>query len=82
LLFLWARYNAACCWAKLNNKDSAFYQLSRISKVSTYSDYDKFESEEALTILHSDTRWKVIIDKLKTNQKNIEIMMQNTEGQK
>ena len=70
------RYNAACCWATLNNKDSAFYQLSRISRVPTYSDYEKFESEEALTTLHNDIRWKTIIDKLKENKKNIEIMLQ------
>jgi hypothetical protein len=75
------RYKAACCWALLNNNDSAFYQLFRIIKVPTYTEYEKFESEKALVSLHSDIRWNTVINKLKFNRENIEIILQNPDMQ-
>lgn len=61
------RYNAAKAWANNNNKDSAFYNLDLISERTFFSDYDKTINEPSFAILHTDQRWKPLIEKIKQN---------------
>lgn len=65
------RYNAACSWALSNNFDSAFFNLNRIVTKSNYKDLDHITTDPDLTVLHSDNRWKLLIDLIKQNKEKI-----------
>ena len=67
------RYNAACSWALSNKPDSAFFNLNRIASKSNYSDLDLIISDQDLTSLHNDNRWKLLIDHIKQNKEKSEI---------
>lgn len=66
------RYNAACCYSFLNEKDLAFNELNRITTKSKYYNYLQITSEKKLQNLHSDERWKKIIEQVKENASKIE----------
>lgn len=61
------RYYAACSWALSNNKDSAFYQLYRIAEKGNFKDYLNLSSDKDLQSLHEDERWKILVEKVKSN---------------
>lgn len=64
------RYNAACSWAMASVPDSAFSQLERIAV--KFSNYNHITTDTDLSTLHSDKRWKPLIEKIKQNQEKAE----------
>jgi len=62
------RYNAARAWAMAGNADSAFFELNRIVQRANYSNYDRITTEAALTALHSDIRWELLLTAIKANK--------------
>ncbi len=62
------RFKAACCYAMLNNKDSAFLQLYRITAKGHYTNLNELSAEPYLKSLHSDKRWQEIIDIINKNR--------------
>ena len=61
------RYKAAICYAILNNVDSSFVQLIRISFTGKYSNYQEIINEQKFTPLQGDPRWVGILEKIKRN---------------
>jgi tetratricopeptide (TPR) repeat protein len=61
------RYNAAICFSKLGQKDSAFFQLDKIANGGKYNNLDEIESEKDFRDLHKDSRWIAITDRIKKN---------------
>lgn len=66
------RYNAACCWALANVPDSAFYNLNRIASMLDYSDLNKMETDKDFQSLHSDNRWRIILEMVRKNKEKSE----------
>jgi hypothetical protein len=64
------RYNAACSWALANNSDSAFSQLSVLSKY--FVDYTRITTDSDLESLYKDKRWNTFLDKVKQNKEKAE----------
>lgn len=71
------RLNLAICYCKLEIKDSAFIQLSKIAFNSRYYDYKYLEGDPVFKILRSDPRWKPIISKIKENALTIQKDLNN-----
>lgn len=67
------RYNASCSWALASVPDSAFQNLERIVLKTNYSNYRHITSDKDLISLHSDPRWKPLIEKVKENKDRLEI---------
>ena len=61
------RYKAAICYSILNNLDSAFIQLIRISFTGKYSNYQEIINEQNFVPLQGDPKWTGILDKIKKN---------------
>lgn len=59
-------WRAASAWALANAVDSAFHMLSFIEKSDKVSqpDVKTMESDKALNLLHTDKRWKPLIDNI------------------
>jgi hypothetical protein len=66
------RYNAACAWAKAGKKDSAFVQLDRIAGKGKYSEINQLATDDDLTALHNDKRWKELCATVRTNKQQAE----------
>ena len=66
------RFNAACSWALAGLSDSAFRQLQIIAKEKNYAQIEQLSSERDLHSLHSDKRWKPLIELVKKNRIDIE----------
>jgi hypothetical protein len=66
------RYNAACAWALANKVDSAFVQLYRIAKKGNYTNYNQLTTDLSLNRLHSDKRWKQVVEIVKLNKEKAE----------
>lgn len=66
------RYNAACLWALASVPDSAFYHINRLATKSNYTNYSHITTDSDLNSLHTDKRWKPIIEKIKSNQDKAE----------
>jgi len=62
------RYNAARSWALANNADSAIYCLERIVSRMGFDELEKVEEEEDFISLHSDARWKPLLEQIKRNE--------------
>ena len=62
------RYNAACTWALASVPDSAFYHLNRLATKSNYTNYSHITADSDLNSLHVDTRWKPLLEKVKSNK--------------
>ena len=63
------RYNSACCWAKADLHDSAFYQLEFLA-TSTDLDFSFLPElfiDAELQVLHNDQRWTVLTRKMVYN---------------
>lgn len=69
------RYNAACSWALAGIPDSAFYQLQRIVYNGRYNDYDHLFEDEDLNSLHTDDRWKILMEEVKANKEKSDDIM-------
>jgi hypothetical protein len=67
------RYNAACSWALAGNADSAFFQLERIANKVNFSNYSHLMTDSDLNNLHSDRRWKPLLDLVKQNKEKAEV---------
>ncbi|MDI9312195.1 MAG: hypothetical protein QM535_18415 [Limnohabitans sp.] len=65
------RYMLAICYTKLNKVDSAFSQLERMAVGGKFSHHDLLEGDENFNSLKNDKRWKIIIDIMKKNFKNL-----------
>ena len=61
------RYNAACAWALVGNKDSAFYQLFKVADAFKYDNYDLISRDTVLFSLNKDKRWEQLLDIVKKN---------------
>jgi hypothetical protein len=61
------RYNAACCFARLNLTDSAFAHLYRIAAKGNYYNYIQLESEKCFEPLYADKRWQPLVKIVKSN---------------
>jgi len=66
------RYNAACSWALSNNPDSSFFQLDRIATKANYMDYQHVTTDPDLVSLHTDERWKPLLEIIKQNKEKAE----------
>jgi hypothetical protein len=66
------RYNAACSWALTAVPDSAFFQLERIAFRLNFANYGHITTDPDLNSLHSDTRWKPLLEKVKQNKDKAE----------
>jgi len=62
------RYNAACSYALANNADSAFVNLNYIATCMNYSRYSHIMSDPDLKSLYPDSRWKPLLESVKTNK--------------
>lgn len=62
------RYNAGCSWALAGVPDSAFFQLNRVATLMGYSDYNHITIDTDLNALHSDSRWKPLLEKIRANK--------------
>jgi hypothetical protein len=61
------RYRAACSWAEIGNSDSAFAQLQRMATKGKYYNVPQITNEQHLQSLHTDSRWKPLIDLINKN---------------
>lgn len=61
-------WRAASRWTLANNSDSSFYFLDILSKSSEISkaDVDGIENDKDFNSIHSDKRWKPVMEKLMT----------------
>lgn len=62
------RYNTACFWALLGEKDSAFALLNTIADKDGYTAYGNTFIDKDLASLHSDVRWQSFIEKVRNNR--------------
>lgn len=62
------RVAAASSWTQADLQDSAFMQLSKVAKDSTFTDYIwMILFQPGLNSLHSDKRWDLFIETIKIN---------------
>jgi hypothetical protein len=62
------RYHAARAWAMTGLKDSAFFNLYRITERANFEDLERTTREDDFRPLHSDTRWADLCQKIAANQ--------------
>lgn len=62
------RYNAACAWAQAKEIDSSFVQLYKIVQKGKYKNLKKIKKDNNLRNLHSDLRWKEVIQIVTENK--------------
>ncbi|WP_029274689.1 hypothetical protein [Pedobacter borealis] len=61
------RYELASCWAVLNQPDSAFVQLKRITDKGNFAGYSLISKDINFINLHNDSRWPVLLEKIQEN---------------
>ena len=61
------RYQAACAWAMIGQKDSAIKNLRQDAEVLNFYNYSKLIDEKAFEILHNSKVWEEIKEKVKMN---------------
>lgn len=66
------KYNAACSWSLVNQKDSAFTLLFTIAKKGNYSNLDHIQRDTDLLNLHEDDRWPELLTIVEANLAEIE----------
>ncbi|MEO6254883.1 MAG: hypothetical protein ABIO79_16350 [Ferruginibacter sp.] len=62
-----SRYDAAWVWALMKDSDSAFYNLDIIASDSWNSLYEVIKDDNAFFSLYNDSRWPLILERLKQN---------------
>lgn len=62
-------YNAACCLALSNGKDSAFMVLTHLVTDLGYADYDHLSQDQDLYILHQEKKWQDVLGLVAKNKK-------------
>ncbi len=62
------RYNAACSYALADIADSAFSYLNYLATVMNYTNYGHIKSDPDLRSLYTHSRWKPLIEAVKTNK--------------
>ena len=65
------RFNAACTLALANNSDQSFHQLMIIAKSGKYTNLDHIKGDSDLKSLHSNSRWKTVINLVEANFERI-----------
>lgn len=65
------RYMCAICWAKIRNTDSVYSQLEKIAYFGKFTHYELLGTDAAFYYLRDEQRFKIIIDKMKENYKNL-----------
>lgn len=70
-------YNAATCWTKVGELDSAFVHLQRMAALD-YTDYRFLKSDADLNQLESDPRWTLVLQSIQKNEERIEKMYNYT----
>ena len=63
------RINAACSWAKVNERDSAFKQLVSLSQNVTFHYFSTLNLLPDLKNLQVDKRWGEVINRIKQNRR-------------
>ncbi|MDF2381487.1 hypothetical protein JMG10_08445 [Nostoc ellipsosporum NOK] len=66
------RFNVAEAHAALGQRDSAFAELKRVVTGGKYYNPYHLEGSELLKPLHTDPRWKPLIEEVKANLKEVE----------
>lgn len=66
------RYQAACAWAWASKPDSAFVQLYKIVDKGLYTNLDEISTDTKLSPLHTDARWKKVVDQVAKNKAKAE----------
>lgn len=66
-------YNAACSWTLASVPDSAFKHLEKIVLKANYSNFNQITNDKDLTALHNDSRWNLLIRKIKENIEKSEV---------
>ncbi|MFI5148977.1 MAG: OmpA family protein [Bacteroidia bacterium] len=61
------RIAAALAWAGASEPDSAFYYLHFLVNQREFSRYEELIKEPELEVLHSDKRWKPMLEQIKRN---------------
>ncbi len=74
------RYNAACCWTMLNNKDKAFEELGRIVTGGKYHNYYQLTTDACFVPLHNDPRWNRIVEQAQKNGKAAQDQLNRDSG--
>ena len=67
------RYHAACSWAQAGFPDSAFFNLEKITTVLKYKNYEHIIQDKDLEKLHTDKRWKPLIEQVQQNKNESEL---------
>jgi hypothetical protein len=61
------RYNAACTFALIGEKDSAFYHLNYLATINHYNKLNHIKNDEDLLTLHQDARWAKLVEQVSFN---------------
>ena len=61
------RYELASCFSVLNQPDSAFVQLTRITEKGNFAGYDLISKDINFVNLRKDPRWDSLMEKIKKN---------------
>jgi hypothetical protein len=65
-------YNASCCFALSGRKEKAWKYLEQTAELG-FNQAEHMEKDTDLVSLHSDPRWKKLVEKIKPNEKNEKI---------
>ncbi len=65
-------YNGACSWALAKRPDSSFTYLFLLATKLKYHNYSHIIEDSDLNSLHKDIRWVSLLDKIKSNKKELE----------
>ncbi len=66
------RYQAACAWSLAGYPDSAFLNLERIASKANFANLKHLSSDPDLEPLHSDNRWKPLLQLVADNKEKSE----------
>lgn len=69
--YLFDRYNAASAFSMANNTDSAFRYLDIIATKGAFSYYGLIVPDENFAPLHSDKRWKPLLEVIEQNRMKV-----------
>lgn len=65
------RYDAACAFALSGDKDKAFDQLYILARRASFDNYSYLATDMDLISLHSDTRWRPLLEIVKQNREQV-----------
>lgn len=72
------RYRAASAWTMANRPDSAFLNLFKIVESGYYQEYGRVIADSTFMSLHTDSRWKKLIDRIGKAEAKLDITLIST----